>query len=1103
MPQLSDVIRLVPLHCWHSTELTRSIEILARMKSRCPMLRLITAIVLVLFASSAALADWQHWRGTNRNGVVSDDSGWDGKAWIKGELWRFSAGEGSSSPIVVGDRVYLTGWANNRDSVICLNADTGKELWRQTYASPRYGRFAVGDQGFYAGACSTPEFDAESSLLFTLGIDGAVNAWNTKSAGKRVWGVNIYDRYGAKQRPEVAKRRKTRRDYGYTTSPLVIGNQVIVEVGGTTGNLVAFDKSSGRELWVSKNRDEAGHTGGPVPMTVDGVPCVVVLTLRNLVVTRVDGSKAGQTVAEYPWTTDFANNIPTPAVSGDSVIITSSYNHKSMCRVRVTLQGATKVWESIEVQSAVCSPVIHEGHIYWAWRGIHCVDFATGKELWTGGKNGTPGSCVVTADNRLVVYGDKGELSLLETAKRSPDKFTQRAAVRVLSRTDAWPHVAVANGRVICRDRSGAVVCLATSAGLAAKLKVKVASTPTSPRPTPPRSKPPVLPPAKLNLTTWPGTGDPGLFYAWKRGMGTSAPLGAIAKNRPAIQLVSRNGARFDADGRMAVRGGSYHVREATTPLIAAAKKSGELTIEAIITAPDLKQVGPARIVTFSTDGYHRNFTLAQERDELILRLRTPRTGANGMNPQTILGRIQGGKLQHVLVTYRDGELVAYINGKQAASSNRVRGDFSNWDAQQQLVFGAEYQDGRSWDGVFDGIAVLTRFVGPKEAAARYQSVIGKPPLKSTSKLPDLRRQNQVPSTRRLPLTQPTQIASSLATAVKPWRVKLPFSATVHAGAVARENCIAELSIELEADVRHFDVTNSNGDQLHSQWIPSTRTLLVELPGKMAANSTQTLQVSAGNANQEFKSVVSISDAGIHEGADSWEIKNAVGQWYFAKTGGGFGSLNDADGNDWINYHPSGGSAGNYRGLPNLVHPEGVFHAGSGKTKCTTQVLSTGPLAVSLLVTSNDGKWCTRWEIFRRHARCTVLKADHAYWFLYEGTPGGKLDLDGNDVVIRDGRSSSAARKWQGASHNWVAFADRKANRSLLLVHPTTDDHEDTYWPMQGNMTVFGFGRTGLRKSMTATPNVFLVQLLDTVDPAELARFAELLKRPLLVSGTK
>ncbi len=424
------------------------------------MTRFLGRLLFVLLAVAVSGADWPHWRGPTRNDVSTESSGWDGTSWLKGELWKASVGEGSSAPVVVAGRVYLTGWSDERDTVFCLDLESGKEHWRQSYDSPRYGRHAIGDQSLYSAACSTPEYDEESGLLFTLGVDGDLNAWNTRDEGKRVWSMNVYDRYQAKRRPEVAKRRKTRRDYGYMSSPLATGKVVIVEVGGNKGNLVAFDKRTGAELWHSDNQDEAGHTGGPVPIEVEGTSCVAVLTLRNLVVTKIEGADAGKTVATYPWTTDFGNNIATPAVKDDSVIITSAYNHVAMCRIRITLNGATKVWEN-ELASGVCSPLIHDGRVYWAWNGVHCVDFATGKELWSGGKVGSQGSCIVTADDRLIVYANKGKLSLVETAKRSPNKYQQLATQSVLSKTDAWPHIVLSGGRIVCRDRSGSVRCLA------------------------------------------------------------------------------------------------------------------------------------------------------------------------------------------------------------------------------------------------------------------------------------------------------------------------------------------------------------------------------------------------------------------------------------------------------------------------------------------------------------------------------------------------------------------------------------------------------------------------------------------------------------------
>lgn len=454
---LSSVCSLI---CW----LFQTVHSMGHPLFRVYIISITLAIIAFSIAEtkSAVGADWNHWRGPTRNDITDEPSGWDGNDWLDKELWQASVGEGSSSPIIVGDRVYLVGWMNDRDTLYCLDANSGRELWKQSQPALRYGRFAEGDQYLYSGVSSTPEYDADSGLLYTLGVDGDLVAWNTRQQGRRIWSLNLYDRYQVGQRPDVAKRKRTLRDFGYTSSPLLLGQQLLVEVGGKQGNLVAFDKHDGRELWRSENRDEAGHTGGPVPILVDKIPCVAVLTLRNLVVTRIDDGHAGQLVASYPWPTYYANNIATAAVSGDSVIITSAYNQSAMCRLRITHKGAEKIWEAKGIASGVCSPIIHRGRVYWAWRGIHCVDFETGRPVWKGGKVGSAGSCILTGDQRLIVYSDRGRLSLVETAQRSPKRLQELKSRAVLSATDAWPHVAFSQGRIICRDRQGNVRCWAT-----------------------------------------------------------------------------------------------------------------------------------------------------------------------------------------------------------------------------------------------------------------------------------------------------------------------------------------------------------------------------------------------------------------------------------------------------------------------------------------------------------------------------------------------------------------------------------------------------------------------------------------------------------------
>lgn len=424
-------------------------------------LKLAAVASIVIARGDAFAADWPHWRGPTRDGISSEASGWNGARWPVEKAWAADVGRGGSSPVVANGRLYAIGWKNGSDHVVCLDAATGERIWSEAYPASQYGRHGTGDKGLYSGVSATPAIDADAGLLFTLGIDGDLICGDADD-GRTHWRLDLYDEFRAGQRPDVGGRRggASRRDYGYTCAPLVTGDMLIVEAGSAEGTLIALDKRTGKKQWASEAREPAGHSGGIVPITVDGVPCVAVLALRNLLVVRIDGELAGKTVASFPWTTDFANNIPTPAVHGRSIIVTSAYNQFAICRVDVSLGGAKEVWRTKDIASGVCSPIIHDGRVYWAWRGVHCIDFETGEEVWSGGNVGSAGSCILTADDRLVVWADNGDLLLAETAKRSPERYTELARLRRLGDTDAWPHVVLANGRLYCRDRAGRLTCL-------------------------------------------------------------------------------------------------------------------------------------------------------------------------------------------------------------------------------------------------------------------------------------------------------------------------------------------------------------------------------------------------------------------------------------------------------------------------------------------------------------------------------------------------------------------------------------------------------------------------------------------------------------------
>lgn len=237
---------------------------------------------------------------------------------------------------------------------------------------------------------------------------------------------------------------------------------MIVEVGSREGNIMALDKRSGELRWASEYCGPAGHTGGLVPITVEGVPCLVVLTLRDLLVLRLDRRNEGKTVATYPWVSAWANNVLTPAVEGDCVLICSWHTHKSICKVQIALQGAKRLWEQ-PYASFAGSPVIDGDRVYMACERLLCPDWETGRLVWKGGSCGCGGTCLLMTDGKLIVWSRVGCLTLAAGARESPNEYRPLALIpHVLDGAEVWPHPALADGRLYLKDRKGKLKCFSS-----------------------------------------------------------------------------------------------------------------------------------------------------------------------------------------------------------------------------------------------------------------------------------------------------------------------------------------------------------------------------------------------------------------------------------------------------------------------------------------------------------------------------------------------------------------------------------------------------------------------------------------------------------------
>ena len=240
-------------------------------------------------------------------------------------------------------------------------------------------------------------------------------------------------------------------------------------------------------------------------------------------------------------------------------------------------------------------------------------------------------------------------------------------------------------------------------------------------------------------------------------------------------------------------------------------------------------------------------------------------------------------------------------------------------------------------------------------------------------------------------------------------------------------------------------------------------------------------------------------------GQAAWRIATPAATWVYHLEGAGFSSLFDPAGRDWLAYRPTGGAAGHYRGIPNAVFRRdqagnNFFHPGhTGPKASRTTLISSSPDRVVFASRSNDDRWACEWEIRPDRAvlRFTQLPPDdNGYWFLYEGTPGGRFES--TDLCLRaDGTITPLSETWEASMSDipWVAFISPERGALILIAHDAPASRV-SYRPMEDAMTVFGFGREHRSLANLLTrPLTFTVALVAETDPAKIAERVAALQR--------
>jgi len=404
----------------------------------------LVATVIAFFATSslrlAKAEDWPCWRGPRGDGI-SRETGLL-KEWpadgLK-QLWKADLSGGFSSVAVVDGRLFTQTKEKDQEVVVCLDASTGKDLWRYRYDCDYGAHKSFTGGGMPAsrtGPRSTPTVDG--GRVYTLGATGILLCLEVKN-GEKVWQQDLL---------KIADIDCPR--HGYCCCPLTVGDRIYVHPGGTKGrSIAALDKKDGSVVWQALD-DPIGE-GSPVWIESGGKPQVIFFTGAGAVGVA---PKDGKPLWRYPWKTQYDLNIATPIYADGKVFISSNYGTGAAVFRLTDKEVPETVWKENTMQNHISTSVLYEGHLYgFSEQRLRCVDFETGKMKWD--KTGLGKGSLVVADGHLIVLGDHGDVVL---AKATPDKYTEVNRCQVFDKEKlTWTVPVLSDGRLFVRHENGMV----------------------------------------------------------------------------------------------------------------------------------------------------------------------------------------------------------------------------------------------------------------------------------------------------------------------------------------------------------------------------------------------------------------------------------------------------------------------------------------------------------------------------------------------------------------------------------------------------------------------------------------------------------------------
>ena len=382
----------------------------------------------MLFSLSVYGADWPFWRGPNGNGI-STESKWNPLTLKKGAkiLWKKRLGKGYSSVSIKDGLLYTMGYKNKKNTIYCLNAITGKEVWKYTYSCGK---------GEYTGPKSTPVIDG--SVVYTLSQEGHLFCHDAKK-NKVIWEKNIVDDLGA-----------TILRWNFASSPVIKGELLYINAGKSG---MALNKKTGKKIWSSV--PGVGNYSSAEIFNMDNKLYAAIFGEEDLFL--VDALN-GKVKWSLPWKTEYDVNAADPIYFDKKLFISSGYE-KGCALIDISKGKPDVIWQNKNMSTHFQTCVLINNYLYGvsgnAGEGVlKCIDVKTGKVKW---EKETGFGSVIAVNEYLIVLNEKGTLRIV---KINPDKYIEVSKSKKLLSRLCWTPPVLANGLIYCRNDKGNLICI-------------------------------------------------------------------------------------------------------------------------------------------------------------------------------------------------------------------------------------------------------------------------------------------------------------------------------------------------------------------------------------------------------------------------------------------------------------------------------------------------------------------------------------------------------------------------------------------------------------------------------------------------------------------